>query len=190
MTAYPNRYGEDDAMPETRIQGAAQRQLVALTTDSALIRALQDLTGDGTAVFVLSDVRALSDELMQRTGAVALIDAGSLDAPIDGVVDAFSTQFPDLKLLVAGHTPDQSALTRRIASQTVFRFVHKPVSPQRLKLFLDAAARPDAPRGQLAPAAFGRGRRSLAAWNSSIGKRLRELADAKNGIKKTQMNTD
>jgi len=152
LTAYPNRYGEEAAMPETRIQGTAQRQLVALTTDSALIRALQDLTGDGTAVFVLSDVRALSDELMQRTGAVALIDAGSLDAPIDGVVDAFSTQFPDLKLLVAGHTPDQNALTRRIASQAVFRFVHKPVSPQRLKLFLDAAARPDTQRGQLAPA--------------------------------------
>ena len=153
MTAYPNRYGEDAAMPETnRMQGTAQRQLVALTTDSALIRALQDLTSDGTAVFVLSDVRALSDELMQRTGAVALIDAGSLDAPIDGVVDAFSTQFPDLKLLVAGHTPDQNALTRRIASQAVFRFVHKPVSPQRLKLFLDAAARPDTQRGQLAPA--------------------------------------
>jgi len=140
-------------MPEpNRMQGTAQRQLVALTTDSSLIRALQDLTSDGTSVYVLSDVRALSDELMQRTGAVALIDAGSLDAPIDGVVDAFSTQFPDLKLLVAGQTPDQTALTRRIASQAVFRFVHKPVSPQRLKLFLDAAARPDAQRGQLAPA--------------------------------------
>ena len=51
MTAYPNRHGEDAAMPEAnRIQGAAQRQLVALTTDSSLLRALQDLTSDGTAV--------------------------------------------------------------------------------------------------------------------------------------------
>jgi len=138
-------------MEISRTPASNQRQLVALTTDSALIRALQDLATDGTPVFILSDLRALSDELLQHAGAVALIDASSLDAPIDGVVDAFSTQFPDLRLLVAGQTPDQTMLTRRIASQAVFRFVHKPASPQRLKLFLDAAARPDMPRGQVAP---------------------------------------
>lgn len=120
----------------------SNRHLVALTTDAALMRALQDLSAEGAAVVVVSDIQALSDELLQRTDAVALVDAGSLDAPVDGVVDAFATQFPDLRLLVAGHTADQTALSGRIASQTVFRFVHKPASPQRLKLFLDAAARP------------------------------------------------
>ena len=130
---------------------AGHRQVVGLTSDSGLIRALEELTADGTSVHVVSDARALSDEMMQHTGAVALIDAGSLDAPIDGVVDAFTTQFPDLRLLVAGQTADQTALARRIASQTVFRFVHKPASPQRLKLFLDAAARPsENPRARAA----------------------------------------
>lgn len=131
---------------------AGQRQLVALTTDSGLVRALQDLSADGTSVEIVTDLRALSDEMLQHSGAVALIDAGSIDAPIDGVVDAFSTQFPDLRLLVAGHTAEQNVLARRIASQAVFRFVHKPASPQRLKLFLDAAARP-AVEGQQSRAA-------------------------------------
>lgn len=128
----------------SRAPFAGQRQLVALTTDSGLIRALQDLSADGASVHVVADLRALSDEMLQQTAAVALIDAGSIDAPIDGVVDAFSTQFPDLRLLVAGQTSDQTVLARRIASQAVFRFVHKPASPQRLKLFLDAAGRPAA----------------------------------------------
>jgi len=129
-----------------------KRQLITLTNDSALIRALQELSSDNVAVHVVSDMRALSDELLQHSGAVALIDAGSLDAPIEGAVDAVTTQFPDLRLMIAGHSAEQNALARRIADQSVFRFVHKPASPQRLKLFLDAAARPtELQRGRAAP---------------------------------------
>src|SRR5262249_26538589 len=105
-------------MPQgiSRAPLARQRPAAAPTTDGGLIRALQDLSADGASVHVVADLRALSDEMLQQTAAVALIDAGSIDAPIDGIVDAFSTQFPDLRLLVAGHTPDQTVLARRIAS--------------------------------------------------------------------------
>jgi protein TonB len=126
-----------------------QKELITLTNDSALIRALQELSTEGVSVHVVSDMRTLSDELLQRTAAVAMIDAGSLDAPIEGAVDAITTQFPDLRLMIAGQSAEQTALARRISDQTVFRFVHKPASPQRLKLFLDAAARPpEAPRSR------------------------------------------
>ena len=123
-----------------------QKELITLTNDSALIKALQDLSTEGVSVHVVSDMRTLSDELLQRVGAVAMIDAGSLDAPIEGAVDAITTQFPDLRLMIAGQSAEQTALARRIADQSVFRFVHKPASPQRLKLFLDAAVRtPETP---------------------------------------------
>jgi len=155
LTAYPNRRGEEADLPaeggRTRIM--PQKELITLTNDSALIKALQDLSTEGVAVHVVSDMRTLSDELLQRIGAVAMIDAGSLDAPIDGAVDAITTQFPDLRLMIAGQSAEQAALARRIADQTVFRFVHKPASPQRLKLFLDAAMRmPETPRGRVAAA--------------------------------------
>jgi TonB family protein len=151
LTAYPNRRGEDADLPAEggRTRTMPQKEIVTLTNDSALIRALQELSSEGVAVHVVSDMRTLSDELLQHAGAVAMIDAGSLDAPIEGAVDAITTQFPDLRLMVAGQSPEQTALARRIADQTVFRFVHKPASPQRLKLFLDAAARPaEAPRSR------------------------------------------
>ncbi len=155
LTAYPNRRGEDADLPgeANRVRTVPQRQLVTLTNDSALIRALQELSSDNVAVHVVSDMRTLSDELLQHAGAVALIDASALDIPIEGAVDAITTQFPDLRLMIAGHSAEQNALARRIADQSVFRFVHKPASPQRLKLFLDAAARPsESPRGRAASA--------------------------------------
>jgi protein TonB len=130
-----------------------QKELITLTNDSALIRALQELSHEGVLVHVVSDMRTLSDELLQHVGAVAMIDAGSLDAPIEGAVDAITTQFPDLRLMIAGQSAEQTALARRISDQSVFRFVHKPASPQRLKLFLDAAARPvESSRGRTAGA--------------------------------------
>jgi TonB family protein len=150
LTAYPNRRGEEGDPPAEvgRIRNMPQKEIITLTSDSALIRALQELSTDGVTVHVVSNMRTLSDELLQHVGAVAMIDANSLDAPIEGAVDAITTQFPDLRLMVAGHSPEQTALARRIADQTVFRFVHKPASPQRLKLFVDAAARPvESPRG-------------------------------------------
>ncbi len=150
MTAYPNRRGEDADLPAGggRTRTMAQKELITLTNDSALIRALQELSTEGVAVHVVSDMRTLSDELLQHAGAVAMIDASALDAPIEGAVDAITTQFPDLRLMIAGQSAEQTALARRIADQSVFRFVHKPASPQRLKLFLDAAARPTEARGR------------------------------------------
>jgi TonB family protein len=155
LTAYPNRRGEEADLPADggRTRTMPQKELITLTNDSVLIKALQDLSTEGVAVHVVSDMRTLSEELLQHMGAVAMIDAGSLDAPIDGVVDAITIQFPDLRLMIAGQSAEQAALARRIADQTVFRFVHKPASPQRLKLFLDAAVRtPETPRGRVAAA--------------------------------------
>jgi TonB family protein len=144
LTAYPNRRGEEAALPGEagRTRTMPQKQFVTLTHDSALIRALQELSQEGISVHVVPDMRTLSDQLLQHVGAVAMIDAGALDAPIEGAVDAITTQFPDLRLMIAGHSTEQAALAGRIGDQSVFRFVHKPASPQRLKLFLDAAARP------------------------------------------------
>jgi TonB family protein len=121
------------------------RGLVALTNDALLIRALQELSAGGVNVSVVPDLRNLTDVLLQNAGDTVLIDTATLDSPVTEVVDAISRQLPDLCLMVAGHSTDQQQLTSRLASKVVFRFVHKPASPQRLRLFLDAAARPGEP---------------------------------------------
>jgi TonB family protein len=121
-------------------RGSAARRLIVLTRDPALEGALQEL-GSAVPVLVVDELAQLTDELMQLGAVSALLDIGALDAPVDAVVDALAAQFPDLRLMVAGQAADQSLLATRISEQTVFRFVHKPASPQRLKLFLDAAFR-------------------------------------------------
>jgi TonB family protein len=123
-------------------QSAEVPRLVALTNDQGLELALQELATSQFDVTVVGDMRSFSGELLQHSGALAILDADALDAPLETAIDAIAAQFPDLRLLVAGHSAEQSLLTTRIADQRVFRFVHKPASPQRLKLFFDAAQRP------------------------------------------------
>src|SRR5690606_37212839 len=108
--------------------------------DPALITALQELVTDETPIQIVEDLRGLADQLMQHDAAVAILDAQSLGVPADAAVDAVKNQFPEVRLMVAGHAAEQNMLASRIADQKVFRFVHKPASAQRLKLFIEAAA--------------------------------------------------
>jgi TonB family protein len=50
-------------------------------------------------------------------------------------------QLPDVVLVVAGDGAAQSELAALVGDGTIYRFVHKPVSAQRVRLFVDAAWR-------------------------------------------------
>jgi protein TonB len=132
---------------------STQRRVVALTRDPALSRALEELAGLNVAVVQTSTLDALAEQLVEAGSAIAMLDAAAIDRPIDHLVDRLVTQFPDLRIIVAGHSLEQNLLATRISQGTVFRFVHKPASAQRLKLFVDAANRPSDAAKQAAPAA-------------------------------------
>jgi len=139
VTAIPKRTAA------TRAQApgpAVPRPLVALTDEAALATTLEELSTYGIAVSLVDDSSGLADALLASPHSIALIDAAACAAPVEQLVDSIAAQFPDTRLLVAGHSLDQGVLATRIASQRVYRFVHKPASAQRLKLFYDAASRP------------------------------------------------
>lgn len=143
MSNHPISLGEEASVAQD-LRGsnpAAPRRLVALTSDDALARSLTELAGSGFDIAVVPNADALSEELLQTSSTIALIDAASAAGTLAGLVDALAAQFPDLRLLVAGHGTDQNLLATRISSGRVCRFVHKPASPQRLKLMVDAASR-------------------------------------------------
>ena len=181
MTAFPNTRVEarrSRRLERRRPGASAPRVLIALTNDPALSRAVQELVASGIEVGIVQTAQALIDELLQHASAIALIDSATVDMPIEALVDAIASQFPDLRLLVAGHSTEQNLLATRIAKQSVFRFVHKPASAQRLKLFLDAVGRQsDATRVAAAPQvasgwsreASGARRFPLSAVDSSRG---------------------
>lgn len=130
----------------------ATRRLIAVTRNAALVQALQELEGD-VSVVIVPDLHQFTDAVLRHGSNLALLDAAAVEEPLAGLVDTLTSQFPDLRLMVAGQTTEQALLASRIAAETVFRFVHKPASPQRLKLFLEAAAR-DTGRGRTATAAL------------------------------------
>ena len=78
---------------------------------------------------------------MAKQTGVAIIDAAAASTPVERLTEKLKSQFPDLVLIVAGRLDDQSALAAQITNGTVYRFLHKPVSEQRVKLFVDAAWR-------------------------------------------------
>jgi TonB family protein len=118
----------------------ATRRLIAVTRDAGLGTALQELAAE-VSIVIVQDLQALTDEMLQHGSTLALLDAAAIEQPLDAVVDSLTSQFPDVRVMIAGQAREQSLLASRIANEAVFRFVHKPASPQRLKLFLEAASR-------------------------------------------------
>lgn len=158
MTASPKVRGEPAKDAAAARAATPARHLIAMTREPVLAHSLQELAGNGLGIHIVEDLRQLADELMQRPTAVALLDAQSLGVPADAAVDAVNAQFPDVRVLVAGHATEQNLLASRISQQKVFRFVHKPASPQRLQLLIDAAhAQHQEQRGAPAAAATAAG---------------------------------
>jgi len=114
--------------------------LVVLTRDEALINTVRVLSSH-YQVFTASTESDLAAHLVAQSAGVAILDAGTVPTPVDRLAERLGAQFPDLVLIVAGGIDDQSALASRITNGTVYRFLHKPASEQRVRLFVDAAWR-------------------------------------------------
>lgn len=127
---------------------AAPAGLVVLTRDAALIEAVRAAVEAEHRVMLVGDDGALIDQLMASTVRATLIDSAACAQPVARLTERLVTQFPDLVLVVTGTAADQAALTPQITDGRVFRFLHKPVSAQRVKLFVESAFR----RSDTAPA--------------------------------------
>jgi TonB family protein len=114
--------------------------VVVLTRDEALIHTLRSI-GSEYNIFTASTESELASHLLGDDAGVAILDASAVATPVDRISERLRAQFPELVLIVAGSVDDQSALATQITNGTVYRFLHKPVSEQRVKLFVDAAWR-------------------------------------------------
>ena len=117
------------------------RVLVALTQDVKLIEALRTVADVQRPVKAVGSEVDLAAALMTHNGGVAVLDAAAVASPIAQLAARLNTQFPDLILIAVGGINDQGALAQLIADGSVHRFLHKPVSEQRVRLFVGAAWR-------------------------------------------------
>jgi TonB family protein len=119
---------------------AVAESLVVLTHDEILLDTLRAVATEHE----ISSVGAEADlaaHLLDDHAGVALLDTAAVTSPIARLTERLKAQFPELVLVVAGGIEDQGALAAQITNGTVYRFLHKPVSEQRVKLFVDAAWR-------------------------------------------------
>jgi TonB family protein len=147
--------------------GLAPSPLIALTRDARLVAILKAVSDPSHEVVPVGSEVDLSGTLLTHQGGVAVIDCAALANPIDELIDRLHAQFPELVLIVAGGSDEQGMLSRQITDGSVHRFLHRPFSEQRIRLFVEAAWRRHAQGGALpeaAPRARGPRRSRAAPW--------------------------
>src|ERR1019366_2883102 len=132
------------APPRAPAAGAPAGAIIALSDDPLLLDALTGAALADSAVITSPSTDRFIDQLVANAPGIALIDASSVATPLKGFIATLREQFPQLLLILTGPAQLQAQLSAQIDDGTIFRFVHKPASSQRLKLFIDSALRQQA----------------------------------------------
>jgi len=135
--------------------GLTPQPLIALTRDAHLVVMLKKVTGSGHPVLPVGSEVDLSSALLAHQGGVAVIDCAAVAVAVNKLIDRLHAQFPELVLIVAGRADQQGMLAPHITDGSVHRFLHRPLSEQRVRLFVESAWRRHAQGGVVpgAPAA-------------------------------------
>ena len=115
--------------------------VAVLSIDDSLISTLSEVVTADHSIAITPDSASLAEQIVAINAGVVLIDA---DAIADDIVDTLRrlrAQFPDLILVAAGNSAQQSRLANMVTDGSVYRFLHKPVSGQRVRQFIDASLR-------------------------------------------------
>jgi TonB family protein len=116
-------------------------ELVVLTSDDTFLQTLREAVGGARRLWHVPSPDKVSDLLVAGEVGIVVFDVQTLrdNAPV--FVEQIKRQFPDLVLVAAGHRNDETSLAPLISAGLVYRFIHKPMSPARAKLFAEAAIR-------------------------------------------------
>ncbi len=117
------------------------KPLLALTHDRKLLETLMQVADPAHEVYAAGSEVDLAAALMSQHPGVVVLDIAALATPAGQLAGRLHAQFPDIVLIVAGGAEDQGGLAARITDGSVHRFLHKPVSEQRVRLFVEAAWR-------------------------------------------------
>ncbi|HXI68599.1 MAG TPA: hypothetical protein VNH41_11720, partial [Steroidobacteraceae bacterium] len=147
--------------------GLAPSPLIAVTRDTQLVAILKGVSDPSHEVLPVGSEVDLSGTLLTHQGGVAVIDCAALANPIGELIDRLHAQFPELVLIVAGGSDEQGMLSTQITNGSVHRFLHRPFSEQRIRLFVEAAWRRHAQGGAVpkaTPGAMAPRRSRAAPW--------------------------
>ena len=115
--------------------------IAAITQDRALIGLLRSVVDPTTDVILVNSEEELVPHLNSRRVSVALLDSMFIEGDLAGFSERLRETWPDLVLVVVGTAEEQSKVASQITSGVVYRFLHRPVSAPRVRLFVEAALR-------------------------------------------------
>ncbi|HEY5807774.1 MAG TPA: TonB family protein [Povalibacter sp.] len=125
----------------TGIRGADAVDVVVLSDDESLLVTLQEAAGTTNAIWHAPSADAAVDLLVGGHCSILIADLNVLRSDAAGLLERLQSQFPELVLLATGRRDEEGAVAGLISKGSVYRFLHKPVSPARANLFLATATR-------------------------------------------------
>ena len=128
-------------------------ELVVLTADDAFLQTLREAIGGARRLWHVPSADKVSDLLVAGEVGILVLDVQALHEGARVFVEQIKRQFPDLVVVAAGHRDDETALAGLISAGLVYRFIHKPMSPARAKLFAEAAIKKHEDQRRRAPQA-------------------------------------
>lgn len=123
------------------LHGADVVDVVVLSADEALLATLQEAAGTTNAIWHAPSADAAVDLLVGGHCGIFIADLNVLRSDAAGLLERLQAQFPELILLATGRRDEEHAVAGLISKGSVYRFLHKPVSPARASLFLATATR-------------------------------------------------
>jgi len=115
--------------------------VVVLSDDVALYQATRDAVGERNPVWRARTAAESVDLLLTGRCGVLLLDMSAVSTQPASLVQQIVDQFPDVVVVVAGRRDDEVLLAQLVSDGLVYRFMHKPLSPKRAGMFLQAATR-------------------------------------------------
>jgi periplasmic protein TonB len=127
--------------PASGLGALLRDSLVVLTRDPAFGAAVRAVAAPEHDLVFVGAETDLASHLIADAAGVVVLDTAATVSSISELSRDLKAQFPDLVLVVAGGAAEQAALSAQVTSGDVYRFLHKPASEQRMRLFIDAAWR-------------------------------------------------
>jgi TonB family protein len=116
-------------------------ELVVLTGDDSFLQTLREAVGPARRLWHVPSSDKVSDLLIAGGVGILVLDMQTIPEMGSRFIAEIKRQFPDLVVVAAGTREDETTLARSISDGTIYRFIHKPMSPARAKLFVDAAVK-------------------------------------------------
>ncbi|HTU67156.1 MAG TPA: TonB family protein [Steroidobacteraceae bacterium] len=115
--------------------------IAAITQDRALIGLLRSTVDPTHDLILVNSEDELVPHLNSRRVSACLLDSMFIEGDLAVMAERLRDTWPDLVLVVVGTAEEQSRVASQITSGVVYRFLHRPVSAPRVRLFVEAALR-------------------------------------------------